>query len=265
MRQRPIGIFDSGIGGLTVAKSVFNLLPNEDIIYIGDTARLPYGTKSKETVILYSIESLKFLLSKKVKMVIIACNTASSVAVPFLQKISKIPIIGVISSGAKAATEKSKNHKIGVIGTNGTIKSKSYIKEIKRFNKESEVYSQSCSLFVQLAEDGWTDNEIALLTAKKYLQPLKEKNVDTLILGCTHYPILKNTIKKAIGDNISLIDSGEETAKDVVKILKKENLLSLRKRKGEHRFFFTDFPDNYRLIIERFLGRKISNVKKIKL
>ena len=265
MRQRPIGIFDSGIGGLTVAKSVFNLLPNEDIIYIGDTARLPYGTKSKETVILYSIESLKFLLSKKVKMVIIACNTASSVAVPFLQKISKIPIIGVISSGAKAATEKSKNNKIGVIGTNGTIKSKSYIKEIKRFNKESEVYSQSCSLFVQLAEDGWTDNEIALLTAKKYLQPLKEKNVDTLILGCTHYPILKNTIKKAIGENISLIDSGEETAKDVVKILEKENLLSLRKRKGEHRFFFTDFPDNYKLIIERFLGRKISNVKKIKL
>ena len=265
MRQRPIGIFDSGIGGLTVAKSVFNLLPNEDIIYIGDTARLPYGTKSKETVILYSIESLKFLLSKKVKMVIIACNTASSVAVPFLQKISKIPIIGVISSGAKAATEKSKNNKIGVIGTNGTIKSKSYIKEIKKFNKESEVYSQSCSLFVQLAEDGWTDNEIALLTAKKYLQPLKEKNVDTLILGCTHYPILKNTIKKAIGENISLIDSGEETAKDVVKILEKENLLSLRKRKGEHRFFFTDFPDNYKLIIERFLGRKISNVKKIKL
>ena len=132
IRQRPIGIFDSGIGGLTVAKSVFNLLPNEDVIYIGDTARLPYGTKSKETVILYSIESLKFLLSKKVKMVIVACNTASSVAVPFLQKISKIPIIGVIAPGAKAATEKTRNSKIGVIGTNGTIKSKSYIKEIKR-------------------------------------------------------------------------------------------------------------------------------------
>lgn len=265
LRQRPIGIFDSGIGGLTVAKSVFNLLPNEDVIYIGDTARLPYGTKSKETVILYSIESLKFLLSKKVKMVIVACNTASSVAVPFLQKISKIPIIGVIAPGAKAAIEKTHNSRIGVIGTNGTIKSKSYIKEIKRNKKDVEIYSQPCSLFVQLAEDGWTDNEIALLTAQKYLQPLKEKNVDTLILGCTHYPILKNTIRKAIGDKISMIDSGEETAKEVVNILRKENLLSLRKRKGEHKFFFTDLPDNYRVIIERFLGRKISNVKKIKL
>lgn len=265
IRKRPIGIFDSGIGGLTVAKSVFNLLPNEDVIYLGDTARLPYGTKSKETVILYSIESLKFLLSKKVKMVIVACNTASSVAVPFLQKISKIPIIGVIAPGSKAASEKTKNARIGVIGTNGTVKSKAYIKEIKKNKKDVEIFSQPCSLFVQLAEDGWTDNEIALLTARKYLQPLKDKKVDTLILGCTHYPILKSTIRKAIGDKISLIDSGEETAKEVVKILDKENLLSLRKRKGEHKFFFTDLPDNYRLIIERFLGRKISNVKKVKI
>ena len=265
LHRRPIGVFDSGIGGLTVAKSLFELLPNENIIYLGDTARLPYGTKSKETVILYSIECLKFLLSKNVKMVVVACNSSSSVAVPFLQKITKIPVIGVIEPGSTAAVNKTVNNKIGVIGTMGTIKSNAYKKQVTKYRKDVEIFSQACSLFVQLAEDGWTDNKIAELTAKEYLSGLKEKGVDTVILGCTHYPILKNTIRKVLGKNIELIDSGEETAKEVKNILHRKKLLNTQKKKGYHKFFVTDFPNNFKLISERFLGRKISEVKKVKL
>ncbi len=265
LRSRPVGIFDSGIGGLTVAKAVFNLLPNEDIIYLGDSARLPYGTKSRETVILYSIECLKFLLSKKVKMVVVACNTASSVAVGFLSKITKVPVIGVISPGSKAAVESTKSGRIGVIGTYGTVKSKSYNKEIRKYSKDVSISSQPCSLFVQLAEDGWTDNKIAQMTAEEYLKDLKKKKIDTLILGCTHYPILKKTIGKVIGHNVKLIDSGEETAKAVKSILEQNNLLSNRKKKGTHKFFVTDFPNNFKPVCERFLGKKIKEVKKVKL
>ncbi|MCX7833911.1 MAG: glutamate racemase [Ignavibacteria bacterium] len=265
IKNLPIGIFDSGIGGLTVAKSIFNLLPNEKVIYLGDTARLPYGTKSKETVILYSIECLKFLLKKKVKLIVVACNTASSVAVPFLKKITKIPILGVIAPGAKAAVQKTKNKKIGVIGTVRTIKSMSYIKEIRKISTDVKIYSQPCSLFVQLAEDGWTDNKIAILTAETYLNTLKKEKIDTLILGCTHYPVLKKTIAKVMGKNVILIDSGEETAKEVKSLLEKQNLLTNRKTKGTHKFYVTDFPSNFKDISERFLGKKIRKVEKIKL
>jgi glutamate racemase len=265
LNRKPIGIFDSGIGGMTVAKSIFDILPNENVIYLGDTARLPYGTKSKETVIVYSIESLKFLISKKVKLIVVACNTASSVAVSFLQKITKIPVIGVISPGSKAASVYTKNGKIGVIGTKGTVRSKSYIKNIHKYNPRLEIHSQPCSLFVQLAEDGWTENRIAELTAVEYLKGIKEKGIDTLILGCTHYPILKKTIGKVMGKGVKLVDSGEETAKEVKKILEEKNLLNLQKSKGKHKFFVTDFPDNFKIISERFLGQKIMEVKKVKL
>ncbi len=265
LHRKPIGVFDSGIGGLTVARALFELLPNENIIYLGDTARLPYGTKSKETVILYSIECLKFLLSKKVKMVVVACNTASSVAVPFLQKITKLPVEGVLNPGSKSAAERTKNNRIGVIGTLGTVKSNAYKKAIKKINPAVNVYSQPCSLFVQLAEDGWTDNKIALLTAQEYLKNLNKCNIDTLILGCTHYPILKKTIGKVVGENVTLIDSGEETAKAVKRTLEEMNLLNTQKKKGIHKFFVTDFPNNFKIISERFLGRNIRDVKKVKL
>lgn len=265
LHRKPIGVFDSGIGGLTVARALFELLPNENIIYLGDTARLPYGTKSKETVILYSIECLKFLLSKKVKMIVVACNTASSVAVPFLQKITKLPVEGVILPGSRSATEKTKNKRVGVIGTLGTVKSNAYKKAIKKFEPNINVYSQPCSLFVQLAEDGWTDNKIALLTAQEYLKNLKKCNIDTLILGCTHYPILKKTIGKVMAKSVLLIDSGEETAKAVEKTLEEKNLLNTQKKKGIHKFFVTDFPNNFKQISERFLGRNIRDVKKVKL
>jgi glutamate racemase len=255
LHKRPIGVFDSGIGGLTVARALYELLPNEDIIYLGDSARLPYGTKSKETVILYSIECLKFLLSKKVKMVVVACNTASSVAVPFLQKITKIPVIGVLIPGSEAAVNKTKNNKVGIIGTRGTVNSGAYKNQIHKANKNVKVFSQACSLFVQLAEDGWTDNKIAELTAREYLGNIKQEGIDTMILGCTHYPILKNTIRKIVGNRINLIDSGEETAKEV----------NNQKKKREHKYFVTDFPNNFHQIAERFLGKKIKNIKLVKL
>lgn len=265
LKKRPIGVFDSGIGGLTVAKSLFDILPNEDIIYLGDSARLPYGTKSKETIILYSIECLKFLLKKNVKFIVVACNTASANALPFLQKITKVPVIGVITPGAEAAVNKSKSERIGVIATMSTVQTESYKKEIHKKNKGAQVFSKACSLFVQLAEDGWTDNKIAELVAKEYLQEFTKLNIDTLILGCTHYPILKNTIQKVIGKKILLIDSGEETAKQAKIILTQRNLLNTQKKAGEHRFFVTDFQHKFKDVSERFLGRKLNKVQKIKL
>lgn len=263
--KSPIGVFDSGIGGLTVAKSVFKLLPNENIIYLGDTARLPYGTKSKETVILYSIECLKFLLKQRVKLIVIACNTSSAISVPFLSKITSIPVIGVIEPGATAATQVTKNHKIGVIGTRATISSGAYQKQIKKLDKKAKVFSQNCSLFVQMAEDGWIDNKIAELTAKEYLSGLKKSGIDTMIMGCTHYPILRNTIQKTVGKSIKLIDPGEETAEEVKSTLFSKNLLNKQKKVGYHKFYVTDFPVNFKEISERFLGKKIKEVKKIKL
>ncbi len=263
--RNPIGVFDSGIGGLTVAKSLFEILPNENIIYLGDTARLPYGTKSKDTVTGYSIEITKFLLNKNVKMVVVACNTASSVALPSLRKISPVPVIGVIKPGAKAAVSLTNNFRIGVIGTLGTIQSSAYKTQIHKISRDTEVFSKACSLFVQLAEDGWTENKIADMVTKEYLSEFKEDKIDTLILGCTHYPILKNTISKYIGKKIMLIDSGEETAKEVKRILEQEHLLNTQKKKGKHKFYVTDFQKKFKEISERFLGQPLHDVKKVKL
>jgi len=265
LSKMPIGVFDSGIGGLTVARSLFEQLPSENIIYLGDTARVPYGTKSKETIILYSIECLKFLLKKKVKLVVVACNTSSAFALSFLQKITKVPVIGVIIPGAETSVTVTKNNKIGVIGTPATIRSDAYKNQILKKNNKAKVFSKSCTLFVQLAEDGWTDNKIALLVAQEYLTEFKKSGIDTLILGCTHYPILKNTIKKVLGKNIKLVDSGEEAAKKVKDILIKDNILNKDKKHGKHYFYATDFPLKFQEISERFLGKKIRNVKKVQL
>ncbi|MBS1518808.1 MAG: glutamate racemase [Bacteroidetes bacterium] len=264
-RRSPIGVFDSGIGGLTVARSLFEILPGENIIYLGDTARLPYGTKSKETVIKYSVEITKFLLNKNVKMVVVACNTASSVALPYLRKLTSLPVIGVIKPGCKAALKETNNFKIGVIGTLGTILSYSYKTQIHKIERETEVFSKACSLFVQLAEDGWTDNKIAKMVAKEYLDEFKRMNIDTLILGCTHYPILKNTISGVLGKKIKLIDSGEEAAKEVKRILEQEDMLNNQKKNGVHKFYVTDFQKKFKEISERFLGQPIHDVKKVKL
>lgn len=265
--NRPIGVFDSGIGGLTVVKELNKLLPNEKIIYFGDTARVPYGNKSKETIVHYSLQVAYFLLKKKIKMLVVACNTASSVSLPTLRRHFHIPIIGVIEPGAKTATQISKTGKIGVIGTLGTIKSNAYKKALKKLNSKVSVYQQPCPLFVHLAEDGWHNNKIAQLVSDEYLNYFKDKQIDSLILGCTHYPILKNVIQNSVSNNTLLIDSGKETAKEVKKILEKKSLLSSKKlsEKNHSVFYVTDLPHKFREISQRFLGKNLKYVHKINL
>ncbi|WP_028951239.1 glutamate racemase [Sulfurihydrogenibium subterraneum] len=229
-----IGIFDSGIGGLTVFKEVAENFPSADIYYLGDTARVPYGNKSKETIIRYSIECATYLYHNfNVDLLIIACNTASSYALETLKKILPIPIIGVVKPGAETAIRYTKNKKVGVIGTVATVKSQSYVNELKNLDNSLEIYQKPCPLFVPLVEEGWTDNEIAKLTVKEYLQELVEKGIDTLILGCTHYPLLKNTIK-SLYPHLNIVDSSIA----IVDHIKSLNLNF--KGNGVRKIFITD-------------------------
>lgn len=264
---RPIGVFDSGIGGLTVVKELTKLLPNERIIYFGDTARVPYGNKSKETIIHYSLQIAYFLLKKKIKMLVVACNSASSVSLPTLSRHFHIPIIGVIEPGARAAIGTSGSKRIGVIGTLGTVTSNSYKKALKRIEPGVKVVQQPCSLFVPLAEDGWQNTNIAQDISNEYLKNFRGKGIDTLILGCTHYPILKNTIQKSVGNKVKLIDSGIETAREVKKILEKKELLNKsRPSPRSHSIFYvSDFPHKFREVSQRFLGKELNYVHKVKL
>jgi len=261
----PIGLFDSGIGGLTVLKEIISLLPYESTYYLGDTARVPYGTKSAETVIGYALEDSKFLINKKIKLLVVACNTASAVSIPTLEKRFSIPIIGVIEPGAKKAAKTSKNKRVGVIGTTGTIKSGAYQKSIRAYNPEIKVFTRACPLFVPLVEEGWTNNLIAKLTAAKYLVNLKKEGVDSIVLGCTHYPLLKKTIKNVLCGNISLIDSGEETAAKVAFILKKLNIENRSEKKPERLYYVTDSIERFKTVGEKFLGTNIENVEKVAL
>jgi glutamate racemase len=264
INNNPIGIFDSGFGGLTVMSAINKALPLENLIYFGDTARVPYGTKSKNAVIKFSKEIASFLIKNKVKMIVIACNTASAFALPVLQKTLKVPVIGVIEPGSKAAVSVSKGKKIGVIGTDGTISSKSYPKEINKISK-SDVYQQSCPLFVPLVEEGWVEGEIADRVVKEYIQPLLSKNIDTLILGCTHYPLLRKTLEKNIGNDVILIDSAKATAQEVKNVLKQKSLLSSGKTKKFLKFYVSDNPEKFQTIGGKFFLKKISGVKKIEL
>lgn len=264
--QRPIGVFDSGIGGLTVVKALNRLLPNEKIIYFGDTARVPYGNKSKETVTHYSLQIAYFLMKKKIKMLVVACNSASAVALPTLKKHFHIPVIGVIEPGAKAALQ-SQSKKIGVIGTIGTVNSKAYVKALKRFQPKTNVIQKACPLFVQLAEEGWTNNNIAKAVAREYLHELKGYMIDSLILGCTHYPLLKNVIQKSAGENVRLIDSGKETAKKVKDLLSKKGLLNnnLMSKENHSVFYVSDFPHKFKEVSQRFLGKELKHIYKVEL
>jgi glutamate racemase len=265
--RRPIGIFDSGIGGLTVVKEINKLLPNEKIIYFGDTARVPYGNKSRETVIDYSLQITYFLMKKKIKMLIVACNTASSVSLPTLRRHFHIPIIGVIEPGSKAAVRISINKEIGIIGTHGTVNSGSYAKTLRKLNKSIRLKQKACPLFVQLAEDGWTENHIAQLIADEYLKDILKNKIDTLILGCTHYPLLKKVIRRSVGNEITLIDSGIETARETKRILENKNLLNMHKlNPREHSVYYvSDFPHRFRELSKRFLGQELKYIHKIKL
>ena len=261
--NRPIGVFDSGVGGLTVVKQLMKKLPAENIIYFGDTARIPYGTKSEEIVRRFALEDSFFLLEKNVKMVVVACNTASSVAVNMLQTILDVPVIGVIEPGAEAAVRNSRNRKIGVIGTAATIRSSSYRKKVLQSSNKAQVISQACPLFVSLVEEGWIEDEATILIARRYLQTMIENHVDTLILGCTHYPLLKNTIQKVLGDNVRLIDSGVETAITVAKILEEKRMLANPDQIAKNKFYLSDMPYKFQEIAERFLERTIPHVETV--
>ena len=259
---RPIGVFDSGVGGLTVVKQIHKLLPNEDIVYFGDTARVPYGTKSKETVTKFSVENVEFLMRNNVKLVVVACNTASSLSLDFLKRCFRVPLVGVIEPGAKGAANATRNNRIGVIGTSATISSGAYERAIKKASFRASVFTESCPLFVALVEEGWLDKNVTRQIASIYLAPLKTKNIDTLILGCTHYPLLKPVLQKVIGNDVMLIDSAKEVAKEVKVILDSSGLLNRPGRKGKHKFFVSDEPARFVRMAERFLRKRISCVKR---
>ncbi|OEG71443.1 glutamate racemase [Candidatus Endomicrobiellum trichonymphae] len=264
MNNHPIGVFDSGFGGLTVMSAITEMLPLESLIYFGDTAHVPYGSKSKNIVIKYSKEITSFLMRCEVKMIVIACNTASAFALSILQKTLRVPVIGVIEPGSKAAVYASKNKKIGIIGTEGTISSKSYLLEINKIS-QSEVYQQACPLLVPLVEEGWSSGEITDSIVKKYIEPLLDKKIDTLVLGCTHYPLLREALEKNVGGNIVLIDSAKATAQEVKNILKETCLLADVKGKKFLKFYVSDNPEKFQTIGSRFFSKKISVVQKIKI
>jgi glutamate racemase len=262
---KAIGIFDSGVGGLTVLREIIRVLPQEDTIYLGDTARVPYGTKSPETVIRYSRQIATFLEGRDVKLLVVACNTASAVALDALEQQFSIPIVGVIEPGARRAVAATRSGTVGVIGTEGTIASSAYTKAIKRLNPEIAVVTRACPLFVPLAESGWTDNEVARLTARTYLQGLREEGVDTLVLGCTHYPLLKGVIAEVMGDDVTLVDSAEETALTVADILGERRLLRPTAEQGNHHYFVTDIPAGFIKVGNRFLGGRLGDVYQVNL
>jgi len=264
-KEKPIGVFDSGIGGLTVLKEIFRELPYESAIYLGDTARVPYGIRSPETVTRYSSENVRFLVSQDIKALVIACNTASSVSLEAIRDMVSIPVAGVIEPGAKTAAASTKNKRIGVIGTSATIKSGSYTKAIKALDPGIEVFGLPCPLFVPLVEEGWTEGRIALMIAEKYLENIKDKGIDTLVLGCTHYPLLKKVISEAMGQGVNLIDSAIETANEIKRILGAASLLKDSKTDTFREFYVTDFPDRFQEVGENFLCEKINYIKKIEL
>jgi len=264
-RQRPIGIFDSGIGGLTVLKEIFDKLPNENTIYLGDTARVPYGNRSPETVTRYSFENTRFLSSKDVKILVLACNTASSISLSEVRRSFPVPVVGVIEPGAKAAVAATNKKRIGVIGTEATVRSSSYTRAIHAIDPSIDVFGIPCPLFVPLVEEGWTDGQITEMVANRYLSGMRAKDIDTLVLGCTHYPLLKHVLSTIMGNGVTLIDSAIETAHEISAILDAQGLMNIPGQPVRHQFYVTDSPQKFLSVGERFLGRTIENIEKIQL
>ena len=259
--KKPIGIFDSGVGGLTVFKEIRKRFPFEDIIYFGDTARVPYGPKSRNTVIEYSIQNARFLIQQGAKIIVVACNTSSATALPQLQKLLPIPVLGVIEPGALSAVKTSNNKRIGVIGTEGTIRSQAYSSAISKLDKNCNVFSKPCPLFVPLAEEGWEDHEVTQLTIKEYLTSLLQNDIDTLVLGCTHYPILKSSIQKFVGNKITLVDSAEAVTDKLDEILPNRESNKI----GEDRFYVSDNEEKFNHIASKILDIEIDKLIKVKL
>ncbi|MDA8083948.1 MAG: glutamate racemase [Nitrospiraceae bacterium] len=264
-KNEPIGIFDSGIGGLTVLKEIVRRLPGESTIYLGDTARVPYGIRSPETVTRYSFENTRFLLAKGIKLLVIACNTASSVSLDAIRRSVPAPVIGVIEPGARAAASATRNKRIGVIGTDATVRSNAYPVAIRSIDASIEVFSLACPLFVPLVEEGWTEGPVAELTAETYLKEIRQKDIDTLVLGCTHYPLLKDILSKIMGPGVRLIDSAVETAAAIQDTLEAQSLLRESTDQAGRQFYVTDSTEKFVRVGERFLGRQIDFIRKIEL
>ena len=261
----PIGVFDSGIGGLTVVREIIGQLPNESIIYFGDTARVPYGPKSPDTVLRYSREITSYLIGQGVKALVVACNTATAHALPALREEFAIPIIGVIEPGARAAVGSTKTNRIGVIGTAGTIKSRAYEKEIKKLLPNANVTAQACALFASLVEEGWLDSEVTRAVARNYLAPIVSAEVDTLVLGCTHYPLMKTVIGNVVGREVRLIDSAYETARETGQVLRANGLEMATPDTARYRFIASDAPDTFLALGQTFLGSSIDRVETLTL
>ena len=264
MDNRCIGVFDSGLGGLTCVNELLKVLPDENIVYFGDTGRVPYGSRSEETITKYVRGDMNFLMSHDIKLIVAACGTASTVALPTLSAEYKVPAIGVVEPAVDAAVSATRNGKIGIIGTAGTIANGKYGKLIAERNPSLQTFAKACPLFVPLVENGLTDHEITYLTCEMYLEEIKSSGLDTLILGCTHYPMLKKVIGKYMGDSVTLIDPGYETAHFVCKFLEKENLLSEGGIRENHRYYVSDTVDGFEKMASLFMNRDIGGqVEKI--
>ena len=257
----PIGVFDSGIGGLTVVRALMERLPYENIVYFGDTARVPYGVKSVETIAHFTTQIAQFLLEKDVKMLVIACNTMAAVAAQVVKDLSPVPVLDVIDAGAQSARG---GKKIGVIATPTTINSNAYARAIHDYAPDSRIHSQACALFVPLVEEGWLDHEVTRLTAQDYLKPLMAEHIDTLVLGCTHYPLLKPLLRQVVGDDVALVDSAEAMAEQVAAVLAEKKLANPGPAQPRYDFYVTDVPLRFQTIGERFLGRTLNNVHVVK-
>jgi glutamate racemase len=260
-RESPVGIFDSGIGGLTVAHAVMRQLPHESVTYFGDTARVPYGPKSPETVKRYSLEIASYLVDQQIKTLVVACNTATAHALPVLRESLTIPVIGVIEPGARAAVGATRNGHVGVIGTAGTIKSGAYERALRALEPSLRVTVRACPLFVPVVEEGWVDHEATRLIAREYLEPILGEQVDTLVLGCTHYPLLKHVIADVLGPEVTLIDSAEETARETAAVLRDRRLTANGAAVAAHRFIASDDPLMFLQLGQRFLGDAIDGVE----
>lgn len=267
-KNAPIGVFDSGVGGLTVAREIMRQIPNERIVYFGDTARVPYGSKSKDNIIKFSRQIIRFLQTENVKAIVIACNTASALALDEMQQEFELPILGVVKPGAKVAVETTANKRIGLIGTEANIRSGVYTRYIKSLDDEAKVFEKACPLFVPLVEEGWLHDDITLQVASRYLEELKEKDIDTLIMGCTHYPLIRSTIRKVMGDKVNLVNPAYETAIELKNLLERDNLANkcdVDSPSSMYRFYVSDAEEKLKLFANSILPFDITMTKQINI
>lgn len=267
-KNAPIGVFDSGVGGLTVAREIMRQIPNERIVYFGDTARVPYGSKSKDNIIKFSRQIIRFLQTENVKAIVIACNTASALALDEMQQEFALPILGVVKPGAKVAVETTANKRIGLIGTEANIRSGVYTRYIKSLDDEAKVFEKACPLFVPLVEEGWLHDDITLQVASRYLEELKEKDIDTLIMGCTHYPLIRSTIRKVMGDKVNLVNPAYETAIELKNLLERDNLANkcdVDSPSSMYRFYVSDAEEKFKLFANSILPFDITMTKQINI